>query len=288
MKKTWITLLLTLLLATARAQSDLPLVRDAFTAPDASSPADEKPVPVYKLKPKVDIPLTLAGMAWSGYAFGKIYSKDPIPAATVLALRPEDVNRFDRWGAKEFSSTAAPLSDLFFYGSMPAPLLLFLDRDIRRDAGKISFLYLESMAVTGLLYTGSTYFTNRYRPSTYDQRLPVSERTGGGQKNSFFAGHVALVGTATFFMARVYNDYHPKSTMGKVLYGGAIAATGITGYLRHRGGKHFPSDIIIGTAVGVLSGTLVPRFHRNRKANQGFSLMPFAGQQNGVTLAYRF
>ena len=38
---------------------------------------------VYKLKPAVDIPVTAVGAIWSGYAFTKIYSKDPIPHEAV-------------------------------------------------------------------------------------------------------------------------------------------------------------------------------------------------------------
>ena len=57
------------------------------------------------------------------------------------------------------------------------------------------------MAVAGLLYTGSVYANDRYRPYAYNSTVDMSERTRGGAKNSFFAGHVPLAGTSTFFMA---------------------------------------------------------------------------------------
>jgi len=244
--------------------------------------------PVYKLKPAVDIPLTAVTAGWSIYAFTKIYNKEDIPISTVQSLRKENINGFDRWGADVYSEKAANTSDFFFYGSMPLPLVLLADKHIRKDAGKIGFLYLEAMSVTGLLYTGSVYLFDRYRPVTYNTDLPASERARGGNKNSFFAGHVALVATSTFFTAKTFADYHPNSKLRHVFYGAAIVSTVGTGYLRHRGGKHFPSDIIIGTAVGTLSGILVPHFHKNPLLkNNRLSITPFAGESNGLALRYK-
>jgi len=73
---------------------------------------------------------------------------------------------------------------------------------------------------------------------------------------------VALVGTTTFFAAKVFSDYHPNSKLRPYLWTAAALATGTTGYLRYRSGRHFPSDILVGAAVGTLSGILVPQFHK--------------------------
>ncbi|HRO44159.1 MAG TPA: hypothetical protein PL009_15100 [Flavipsychrobacter sp.] len=197
---------------------------------DASEIGKER---IYKFNWKVDAPVTAVGALWSGYAFSKIYSKDPIADSIVAKLTKEDVNGFDRWGAGMNDDHIDDVSDYLFYGVMPLPALLFIDKKIRRDAPKIGFLYLESFAITGMLYTGATYFVDRYRPETYDNSIPVADRTGGGHKNSFFAGHVAVVATSTFFMAKVYNDYHPESKFKYVMWGGAVAATGAMVYMRH-------------------------------------------------------
>jgi membrane-associated phospholipid phosphatase len=244
--------------------------------------------PVYKLKPAVDIPLTLVAGGWSGFAFTKVYSKDPSSPQTIQQLRPEDINGFDRWAYDIYLEKAADASDLLFYGSMPLPVVLFLDKKIRKDAGKVAFLYLEAMSSTGLLYTGSTFLFDRYRPYTYNPAAPMDMRVDGGAKNSFFAGHVALVGTATFFVAKVFNDYHPESKARWAFFTGAGLATAATGYLRHRGGRHFPSDVLLGTAVGTLSGILVPHFHKNPLfKNKDISLMPFTGLSHGLSFRYR-
>lgn len=258
-----------------------------ITYPSYQDPADYKKL--YKLKPSVDIPVTVATAGWSLYGFTKIYSKDNSTEEEIQNLRVSDINGFDRWAADVYSEKAAKLSDMFFYGSMPLPAFLFLDKKIRKDAGKISFLYLEAMSVTGLLYTGSTYLVDRYRPYAYNPEASIGDRTEGGAKNSFFAGHVALVETSVFFIAKVYSDYHPESKIKWLFYTGASLATATTGYLRHRGGRHFPSDILLGTAVGALSGILVPNFHKNKLfKNEQLSVVPFAGRTNGLAVVYKF
>lgn len=256
----------------------------AFTR--TTLPADQ-PAPVYKLKPAVDIPLTAVTAGVSIYGFSKIYNKDPSTTQQILRLNKQDLNGFDRWAADVYSVKAANASNIFFYGSMPLPILLMLDKDIRHDAAKIGFLYLETMSVTGLLYTGTDMLVDRYRPLAYNPDVPMGERTSGNAKNSFFAGHVALVATSTFFAAKVYSDYHPDSHIKWLLYGTAAVATGATGYLRHRGGKHFPSDILVGAAVGTLSGILVPHFHKNKSFNSRLTITPFAGKSNGIAIVYK-
>jgi len=218
----------------------------------------------YKLKPAVDIPLTAIGTGWSLYAFSKIYNKDRTPEEIILSLNKNNIPSFDRHGAGVYHPNADKTGDLLFHSAMPLPILLMLDKKVRRDAGKIALLYLESMSVTGLLYTGSVYLNDRYRPYAYNPNVPMARRTRGGAKNSFFAGHVALVGTSTFFIAKILNDYHPESKMKWLPFTLAAAVTGTTGLMRYRGGQHFLSDILIGTVVGTLSGILVPQAHKNK------------------------
>jgi membrane-associated phospholipid phosphatase len=256
--------------------------------PLSPSPEERDKKRVYKLKPAIDVPVTVAGSAWTLYAFGKIYDRDASSVEKIQSLSTSSIPRFDRWAADVYSEKAADASDLFFYGSMPLPLLVMLaDGKMRKDFGKLAFMYLEAMSVTGVLYSGSSYLTSRYRPYAYNPEAPMNLRTRGGAKNSFFAGHVALVGTSTFFIAKVFSDYHPDSKAKWIPYTIASIATATTGYLRHKGGRHFPSDVLIGTAVGPLVGILIPHFHKN-KLFEGLSIIPFTGQSHGLSVVYNF
>src|SRR5215203_1976988 len=307
-KYTVISLCLFCFYSTAYAQSDTTIRTDTILNRDAQlqndtvatvnnnslpltpSALDRDKKRVYKLKPAIDVPLAAIGSAWTLYAFSKIYDRDASSVEKIESLNTSSIPRFDRWAADVYSEKAADASDQLFYGSMPLPVLMILiDGKMRKDAGKVAFLYLETMAVTGVLYSGSSYLTSRYRPYAYNPEAPMDLRTKGGSKNSFYAGHVALVGTSTFFMAKVFSDYHPDSKFKWLPYTLASVATGAAAYLRHRGGRHFPSDILIGSAVGPLAGILIPHFHKNKTFEKsGISVMPFTGTSHGLSVVYSF
>lgn len=220
---------------------------------------------VYSIRNKIDIPITAATTAYSLWGMSKIYGREKTPQAEILALNYNDINSIDRssWDNRDLAAKAA--SDKLFYGSMPLPLVLMLDKEIRKDALKIGLLYLEAMGTTGTLYTSSAMIANRFRPYTYNAAVDMDTRTRGGGRNSFFAGHPGLVATATFFTAKVFSDYHPNMRNKWMLYTAAAGASLATGILRIKGGEHFPTDVATGLTVGTLSGLLIPHFHKVRK-----------------------
>lgn len=248
------------------------------------------PQPNYQIRWAVDAPIVAAGTAWTLWAFGRVYDKDSSTLDHILNLRTEDVNGFDRWAAGKNSLEAAKTSDLLFYGAIPVPLILMgLDKTIRKDFLKVGLLYWETMAITGTLYTGATFLVDRYRPETYVFDMAAGERVSGNYKNSFFAGHVANVGAITFFTAKIFHDYHPNSPWRWAFWGGAAAATAATAVLRHEAGKHWPTDLILGTIVGAGAGILVPQLHKKaRPDGTGFRIAPYNGPGTGIGFAYGF
>ena len=271
----------------AEAREDSASVQLPPFAPQETGWASVSGPKVY-YRPKVDLAITLPAAAFTIYAFPKIYGKSDLDSAVVAGLDKNNVPAFDRWAVK-YSDQADAQSNILFYGSIPYPLVLLLDKDIRHDAGRVGGLYLEAMSITGLLYTGCDMLVDRYRPETYDASKPFGDRQSGNEKNAFFAGHVALVGTTTFFTASIYDMYHPTSKLKWVFYGVAAAATGATAYLRHEAGKHWPSDILVGAIVGVGSGMLVPRLHRNKpEKKHAWMVSPTIGRGYGVAAAWRF
>src|SRR5437868_7538265 len=205
---------------------------------------------VYKIKPWLDIPVTAAFVGASIIGMNHIYNRDSVPESEILALNRNDVNKFDRPIIDNYSSQRYHAGDVFLYGSMPLPLLLLFDNKIRPDAGRIGLLYLEALGTTGMIYTTSASLTNRFRPYAYNPNVPMSDRTRGGVRNSFFAGHVAMVGTSTFFTARVFCDYHPDMKCKWIFYSLAAVSTAAIGYMRLQAGQHFKTDVITGAVIG--------------------------------------
>src|SRR5688572_29780630 len=278
---------------TIRAQTaDSIALRDTSRI-DTSSPVAinsiPDKIPVYKLKPAVDIPVVAVGAGWSLYAFTQIYSKTPSTQEEILELNVNDINSFDRRAVRPFDESIDAASYIPFFAVMPMPFVFLTGKSTRKDFFKLTFLYLEAMSITGFLYTGSTYFTDRYRPYAYSSESTMDQRTRGGAKNSFYAGHVALVATSTFFGVKVYADYHPESKIKWLFYTLAGATTATVAAMRYQAGQHFPSDLIVGVVQGTLTGFLVPHFHKNKIIKDpNLSLVPYTnGKDHMLSLVYK-
>jgi membrane-associated phospholipid phosphatase len=163
-----------------------------------------------------------------------------------------------------------------------------LDKRIRQDWGDVILLYLETQAIVGNLHTwGCVVHVDRIRPLAYNPDVPWDEKTGKRTKNAFYSGHTSMSASASFFAAKVYCDYHPELGNRKyMVYSLALVPPALTGFFRYKGLKHFPTDVLTGILVGAGTGILVPHLHKITPAN--LSIIPFAGQVNGLAMSYRF
>lgn len=244
---------------------------------------------MYHINKAIDYPVTLVVGLEAVYAMKVIYGKEPTTDKDLLALNRNNIPAFDRWATRYHDLNIDKKSYYPFYGAMPLPLLLLLDKNIARDKWAIGTMYLEAFAFEGFLYTGAGYLANRYRPDVYNTALDKGYREGGNNRNSFFAGHVAVVANGTFFLAKVYNDYHPRAGVRWVFYGGATAATLGMGYLRLAAGKHFPSDIVAGALVGTACGLLTPEIHKNRhRKPQRWTMTPDMNEKGATGFAFTY
>ncbi|UYZ58825.1 phosphatase PAP2 family protein [Hymenobacter latericus] len=232
----------------------------------------------YQTRLAVDGPVIGALLVTTGVAFNQGRQDEGLTDEEVAALRRDDVNRFDRFAAGNYDPTAKRISDYPFYASFAAPLVLALaDGDVRSKAGQVGVLYLETLSVTGALFTVATAAVPRSRPLAYstNPELTISQRGNNNSTNSFFAGHTAATATNTFFVAKVFHDFHPESAARPYVWAAAAAVPAAVGYLRLKAGKHFLSDNLVGYAVGAASGILVPQLHK--KNRNGFSVVPMQG-----------
>ena len=244
----------------------------------------------YKTNLKVDLPVTVAGIGLSGLGVYFISKKDRIPDAQARTLSESkgEVNSFDRFSAGYYSKSAKKTSDIPFYASFAMPLTLLLDQEVYQNAPQIFLLYAETMSVTGTLFAMTAGLVDRKRPLVYGTEAPLKERTSKNARNAFFAGHPAATASATFFLAKVFNDFNPDSPARPFIWGAAAAVPASVAYLRIKAGKHFLSDSILGYSLGTAAGILVPHLHKKENTS-GFSVIPVSdGFSNGVALNYKF
>lgn len=207
-------------------------------------------------------------------------------------MRKDDVMAIDRWAAGNYNEEYDRISYIPFYAAFGTPLLFLLGEDERRHAGHIAVLYLETMATTGALFTMTAGLVDKSRPYVYNENLPIEERTNKGAQRSFFAGHVAATGAATFFFAKVFHDFNPGHWARPYIWTAAALVPAWVGYLRIESGHHFLSDSIVGYIVGMASGILIPELHKKRDRDIQFSTSigtDLMGRQyQGIGLSYQF
>lgn len=246
---------------------------------------------VYHVKYKVDVPVTVAATATAFWGLSIVTGKSPLDSLAVIQLDVNDVNRFDRSATRQdagFAPTARSISDFTMGFSQAMPFLLFLDREVRKEWGAVLMLIFETQAVTGNLYSwGGAVPFNRIRPMAYNEDVAWNERTDARNKNAFYSGHTSMSASASFFAAKVYCDVHPELGNKKYLvYSIAAIPPVATGFLRYKGLKHFPTDVITGLVVGAGVGILIPHLHKRTGPN--LSIVPFTGRVTGMTLSYQF
>ncbi len=230
----------------------------------------------YHTRFAVDAPVTLGLGALSGVGLLLISKKDGLDQAGLAALDKQDVPKFDRFAAGNYSTGAQTASDLIVYPSLViAPGLLALSNNIRANYGQVLGLYLQTMAASNATFTLTAGNVYRYRPFLYGSE-GGSKRTSHIMTNSFFAGHTANTAAATFFAAKVYHDFHPGSAARPFVWGAAALVPAATGYFRLKAGKHFLSDNIVGYTVGAAVGILVPQLHKTA-VRTGYSIAPVQG-----------
>lgn len=232
---------------------------------------------VYRLRPVVDGALCVAGFASTAIGLGLQEERGPLSQELVLSLDADRVPAFDR-SALRIDPTgqdrALTSSDLLLNISAATPLLLMIDRRVRREWLSLAVLYAESALLTGGIQTLTNTALPRYRPITYIPSATMDQRTDYRNVNSFYSGHTANTAVATFFMAKVIDDLHPELGRKRwIVYGVALMPTALVGYYRIQGGKHFPSDVVIGALMGAAGGVLVPHLHRHTRTER-LSVVP--------------
>jgi membrane-associated phospholipid phosphatase len=234
------------------------------------------------------------GLGTDAFAISRIKDKPHVTDAQLQALDPQSVNSFDRWalhqnpsGYKNYSRLSDIIEPPLF---ILLPALLGLDKKIpKKEWLDILFMYLEGHTITFTFYNyswlGPTAH-DRYRPLTYYSQLPLSARMDGGNRNSFYSGHTASVAFTTFFVAKVFCDYHPDLGFGKYLvYTGALIPPVVMGYFRVRSLAHFPSDALVGLTLGAAVGIVVPAIHKAR--DKGIALNLFSTPEStGLDLCW--
>lgn len=224
----------------------------------------------------LDVALVGAGWLWADQIDPAIGS----PGADSLDRRASESMASGRhdpllWGAPDAGGWVLSLLPVALYGS--SSVLLGTRGVGWMGAGDNNphlrlAAYAEALSLTLLLAQGAKLTVGRTRPRAilYDD---PAEPGDSEAHLSFFSMHTALSFTAASFLAldlAARLDRGPGLALGALLY----AAAALVGFSRIHDQAHFLSDVLVGAAVGLLSGNLtyLRHFHtdgRSRRAPPG-------------------
>lgn len=224
--------------------------------------------PVYETDTASDLALSCGGSPCSPW--GVIWSARIMPLSEVEIgrLSPDDVNPVDRIATRRWSPEADRLSDWLLFGSIAAPLSLYGSENVRREAGRFSLIYLQTLVVNNAITRVFKGLFRRTRPYVYHPGVPLEEKITREARLSFYSGHTSSAFAMMVFGAKVYDDFHPGSDWQPYIWGGSLGVASLVGMLRVVAGRHFPSDVLVGALAGTLVGYGIPELHKQERKHK--------------------
>jgi membrane-associated phospholipid phosphatase len=224
---------------------------------------------------KQDLVMVPAGIGLAALGLALRDATDPITLTELARLDRDDVNWFDRTATGNWSESWGDRSDEY-RNLVVGTTFLTLGFEGARSILKGRPGEGATLAVMlGELYTfllGTSYTTKalvgRKRPYAFNPRMTLEEKyliassEGRDVYFSFFSGHATSAFAAATFTSTVFTDLFGPSKWSYLVWGSTLTLAGMTAYSRVKAGEHYPSDVIVGAAVGSAIGYLVPRMHR--------------------------
>ena len=214
---------------------------------------------------------------------------------------PEDLDRgdlgvWDRWAAGTYNPALDPVSDVLavavggaavFAGTWHASRDETSWRPVLED-----FLILsEALAWSSAINLNVRAERIHPRPFVYGTEAPAAARARGEAAGSFYSGHASEAFLGAVYLATSYPLRHPEFEHRGWLWAGSLTVATTAAALRVAAGKHFPSDVLAGAAMGSLLGLGFAQLHRPEGLGLwGTELWPMIGEGGapGLTAIRRF
>ncbi|MDE5899145.1 MAG: phosphatase PAP2 family protein [Treponemataceae bacterium] len=171
----------------------------------------------------------------------------------------QDVNPFDRWAMNPYSKALDAAGSVTLGAAAAAPFLLFVTP--KTEWFSIGVMYAEAQLFANGMKNLVKAFVRRPRPYMYFDGAPGGKIADGDWCASFPSGHTTAAFAGASFLSFVFCAYFPDSPyrIPVVAASGALAVG--TAALRILSGNHFLSDVLVGAAIGTISGIVVPLAH---------------------------
>lgn len=175
-----------------------------------------------------------------------------------LSARTDVVYFADAGEEANLSPYASPLSDVSLLTAVLAPVGTLSTRGATAW-GNALLIYAESLEISLLANTLAKRTVLRARPYTHGPGGAERAREAGADAYfSFYSGHSALSFTAATASSVLFSSLSQDGKLRSAHYAGSFALAAFTAQARVRAGRHYPTDVAVGSLLGIIVGLAVP------------------------------
>jgi membrane-associated phospholipid phosphatase len=255
-----------------------------------AAPAEPRP---FEFSWPRETALLASGLTGHFIGHYRLTHMDPVrPSET----RRADIPAWERWAAGNYSPAADLASDGL--SMIIGPAMVYADawhawrgEGTWRPFGEDFLILAQAASWNSALNLNIRAERVHPRPLVYGTKAPASERSKPEAAGSFYSGHASGAFLGAVYVATVYPLRHPEFEHRGWLWAGSLALATTVSALRVPAGKHFPSDLIAGAAMGSLIGLGFAQLHRPAGMELwGVELWPVldAAGAPGLTAVRRF
>lgn len=173
------------------------------------------------------------------------------------------------------STGAARLSDSLIAVTIATPVAAALGKGISPRFLNAGVVYGETLSANLLLNSLSKVLFRRPRPYTY--RYLDDSRADEDWYVSFYSGHSSTAFSTAIAGSYLFAESAPNDASRAAMWGAELTLASATAMLRVRAGKHYYSDVLVGTLMGIGVGIGVPVLNGARYRPKAVELIAAGG-----------
>ena len=245
----------------------------------ALSPEIVKPERHYDVSVRLDIPLALGITLTSALGVYRYYGMERIEAND---LKPKsEFLPWDRPFVGHYSGWATTVSH--YSGVLAvAPLALAGYSWYKGDAdghdfGAFTLMFVEAFALQNAInqiVRSSQLWPRPYIYANHGEGREKAESAKGEAYGSFYSGHASAAFTVAVFTGEWFSEIYPKSKYKPLVWASSFTLAAGVAALRVVAGKHYPTDIVVGSLAGMGISLGILKLHELCKKNISFWAFP--------------
>jgi membrane-associated phospholipid phosphatase len=188
----------------------------------------------------------------------------PLTENEISKLMEKKLFSFNQISVDNYNNDISLISDIMLGICMAIPAAQIFDGRASEEWGIYGLMYIENVAFAGGAAAITKNIFRAPRPYVYSKDAPMEMKQEVDARLSFFSGHSALAFAGMTFFAETYGDLYPETKNHTLIWLGSMTLASTTAILRIFSGRHFPVDVLVGAAVGIAIGKLIPELHDNK------------------------